>query len=802
MEHNGKISIATGIAANSYKWKNKKIEWSDLVEILTTANYTNETYKEFMNLSKTDQSKIKDVGGFVGGYLRNGRRKPSNVVNRQLLTLDIDFGTLDFWLDFILQYSCAAVLHGTHKHSDITPKYRLVIPLDREVSPDEYVAISRQIAGTLDIELFDPTTFQPERLMFWPSSPKDVEFYSEVQDGEWLSADEVLDSYQDWTDSSLWPTVDKEYDDVRKSVDKQEDPLEKKGIIGAFCRTYTMTEVMDTLLTEHYTHTSGDRYTYVRGSAANGLIVYDDKFAFSHHGTDPSGGKLCNAFDMVRIHMFGHLDEGSKASKREKLPSFKKMEEFARKDPKTKGVIAEENIALARYDFREDLEENTDSLDEQESELDMEWAKELEVDAKGKYVSSAGNLNLIFANDPRLKDAFKLNDFDGKRYTVKSLPWRKITTPEDIKNVDYSGVRNYIEDIYGITGVQKIEDSLSLEFERQSFHPVKDYLNSLEWDGVARIDEFLIKYFGTTDDIYHREALRKMMCGAVARIFRPGTKFDLVLTFVSIEGTGKSSFLDCLGKAWFSDSFMTVTGKEAFEQLQGAWIIEMAELAGLRKTEVEAVKHFITKQEDMFRPAYARTTETFKRQCVFFGTTNNSNFLKDPSGNRRFMPVDVWDVKLVDNPALMEIIKGDGTYIDQMWAEAVQLVNAGEKLYLSKEAETLARIEQHGHSEIDERVGIIEKYIYTLLPDNWEEMDVYDRRNFLNDPLSPKGTISRKGVCVAEIWCECLGKEKNDMDKYKTREINDVLRGLECLKAAKSAKSFSIYGRQRYYNVI
>jgi predicted P-loop ATPase len=470
------------------------------------------------------------------------------------------------------------------------------------------------------------------------------------------------------------------------------------------------------------------------------------------------------------------------------------MEELARKDKAVKKIIAAENIQEAKYDFTEDLTENEAVEDE-----DIEWMQDLEVDSKGNYLSTSANLNLIFANDHRLKKLFRQNDFDGKRYVFGNLPWRKVTKPEPVKNVDYSGVRNYIESIYGISGAMKIEDAMALEFEKNHYHPILDYLRSLEWDGVPRLDSLLIDYFGAEDCIYSREAIRKMMVGAVARVFEPGIKFDLVLTLVSQEqGTGKSSFFRALGQSWFSDTFITVQGKEAFEQLQGAWLIEMAELSGLRKADIEAIKHFISKQEDMFRPAYARTPETYPRQCVFIATTNESTFLRDPSGNRRFMPVDIHNIKLVDNEKLKSFL-GDKSLIDQIWAEAVYLYRKGEPLYLSKEAEKIATVQQKLHSETDERRGLIEAYLNRLLPEDWDTLDLYERRSFLEDPLSEKGKIDRVYVCVAEIWCECLGKNKEDMDRYKTRDINDIMRGLDEWEQVNSTRNFKIYGKQKYY---
>ena len=786
IKHDGKIDIAVGLGARSKVWKRKNWLWSDLVTKLITPNPTNETSKQYFAASKDERSKIKDVGGYVGGYLRGGRRKPENVVHRQLITLDIDFAHLDIWEDFTMIFENAAVLHATHSHSEENPKYRLIMPLSRECSPDEYVAVGRQIAGYLGIEYFDNTGFQPYRLMFWPSSPSDAEYYAKLQDGVWVDVDAILDSYLDWTDSSLWPTSAKQMDGISRISKKQEDPAEKRGVIGAFCRTYGISEAIGTFLKDEYVEVDDTRFTYLKGSTAGGLIAYEDKFAYSHHGTDPCGGKLCNAFDLVRIHKFGHLDSGARQPNVTKLESYRKMEEFAREDKPTKRTIANENLNSAAYDFAEDYEEA--------EVVNLDWAEDLEVDSRGRYLSSANNLNLIFANDPRLKGIFKHNQFDNKRYLFESVPWRTVPEPEVLKNVDYSGIRNYIESIYNIVGTMKIDDSLALEFQKQSFHPIKDYLSSLQWDGKDRIDSILIDYFGVVDNLYTREAIRKMLVASVARIFKPGIKFDLVLTLVGDQGTGKSTLAKKLGKQWFSDTFMTVHGKEALEQIQGAWIIEMAELSGLRKAEVEAIKHFISKQEDTFRPAYARVSETFKRQCVFIATTNKRDFLTDPSGNRRFMPVDVEILK-----ATKDIFKLEDVEIDQIWAEAVELFKSGEKLYLSDEANALAKIAQRSHGIQDERVGLIQKYLDVKLPDNWKELDVYERRVYIEDD-NQSGTRDRDYVCVAEVWCECLGKAKEDMSRYNTRDINDILKGLDDWTQANSTKNFKLYGKQKYYS--
>lgn len=792
MKFDGSIDIATGFSAKSKIWKNKKIKWSELVKKLSEEHKTNETYKEFLSANKQEQLKIKDVGGFVGAYLLNGRRKPKNVVHRQLLTLDIDFAHVDFWDDFCLQFDNAAFLHGTHKHSEANPRYRLIMPMSREATPDEYVAVARKIAGIIGIDLFDNTTFETQRLMFWQSTPKDIDYYYQFQDGPWVDVDEILDSYIDWRDTSLWPTADRRMMEIGEAAKKQEDPEDKKGIVGAFCRTFGIEESIENFLSEIYSLTDiENRYTYLKGSTAAGLMVYDNKFAYSHHGTDPCGGKLCNSFDLVRIHLFGHLDDDNDENQGTSRKSFKMMEEFALKNKDVKKTIAVENLESSKYDFSEDLED----IEEEDEifEENLEWMVELESDSKGNYLSSATNINLIFQNDKRLKGVFKQNNFDTRRYVFQSLPWRRIEKPEPIKNVDYSGIRNYIESIYGISSSLKVEDSLALEFEKNSYHPIKDYLKSLRWDKKERLDFLLIDYFGAEDNLYHREAIRKMLVAAVNRVMNPGCKFDLVLTLVGEQGTKKSTFIKKLGKEWYSDTFMTVQGKEALEQIQGAWLIEMAELSGLRKAEVESVKHFISKQEDIFRPAYARAAETFPRQCVFFGTTNKKDFLTDPSGNRRFMPVDV-----VKSRIKKDVFKDLDLEVDQIWAEAFELYRKKESLFLSKEAEVIARNEQISHSEMDERKGIIEQYLDRKLPKDWDKKDLFERKDFLADPLSGGDTI-RDYVCMAEIWCECLGKDRDSMSRYNTREINDIMKSMEEWEYMNSTRNFKIYGKQKYY---
>jgi predicted P-loop ATPase len=362
---------------------------------------------------------------------------------------------------------------------------------------------------------------------------------------------------------------------------------------------------------------------------------------------------------------------------------------------------------------------------------------------------------------------------------------------------DADNMEHYIEHSYGIS-TGKIDKALSVIYERHKFHPVRDYLDTLQWDGTERVDLLFIDYMGAEDSAYVRAVTRKTLVAAVARVMQPGVKFDNMTVFVGQQGIGKSSLIALLGRKWYSDSFTTMQGKEAYEQLQGVWIVEVAELSGMKKQEVETVKHYISKREDRYRVAYGKRVENFPRQCVFFGSTNKTDFLRDPTGNRRFWPIRTG---VPERNVWKDLTKQE---VDQIWAEAVLLYEQGETLYLPKELESEAQSVQEQHSERDDRAGIIERYLEKLLPTDWEERDMYKRREYYqsDDELGAAGTIKRTRVCAAEIWVEAFGQKIGDMQAHNIRFIHDVMRTLDNWAPFKYKAKFKLYGVQRgYYRV-
>ena len=782
IKHDGQIAIATGKSKKETHWKNKNMLYSALVEKLSTTTRTPETYAEYKKMSKTERDRIKDVGGFVGGSLKNGRRKAENVANRTLLTLDLDYVNGDIWSSIELLYDFACVMYSTHTHAPDNQRLRLVIPLSRPVLPDEYQAIARMVADDLGIDQFDDTTYEPSRLMYWPSTSSDEEYIFKVQDEPWLNPDDVLARYTfGWQDVSYWPESSRARAKITSAIKKQEDTLEKKGVIGAFCRTYTISEAIAEFLNDVYiTCADESRYTYSEGSTAGGVVVYEDKFSYSHHGTDPTSGILCNSWDLVRIHRFGHLDEDTTLSG-SKLPSFKKMEEFAIADSKVKVTMGKESMDLAGEEF--EVIENEDA-----------WLKELVYSENAALKTVPNNFALIIANDENLKGKMAYNEFSNRICVLGQLPWRKENDFSEWKDSDDSSLRIYISKVWRINSKQNCEDALKEVIIRNSFHPVKDYLSSLVWDGVSRVDTLLIDYMGAEDRTYTRFVIRKWLCGAVARIFVPGIKFDHMLVLTGAQGIFKSTFFKTLAKEWFTDSLQEVEGNQAVEKLMNSWIIEFGELQAFSKSESNAIKRFITSQEDRTRLAYDKRTSYLKRQCVFAGTTNKAEFLKDETGERRYWPVEVKEKGRTKN------VKEDlPKELDQIWAEAVALWKNGEDIYLDKEQEALARVEQEAHREVNEKEGVILQYLDILLPKNWDELDLYKRRNFLQGVDFSEGKVKRTRVCALEVWCECFEKNKSDMKKSDSIEINNILNRLKGWERSEKMIRFKEYGMQRYY---
>lgn len=797
MNYDRQIIISTGNSRRDLIWKQTTLTVSELYTRLSTPVRGTETLQEYTHMKKAQQDDLKDVGGFVGGSLNGQRRKANNMIGRDIITLDFDNvpgWQADLVVNKVEELSCSYCIYSTRKHTPSAPRLRIVIPTDRTMTPDEYEPCARRVAAHIGIGMADPTTFETCRLMYWPSCCADSEYMYKTKDAPLLSADFLLSTYVDWHNFLSWPQVPNAVSYQRLAM-KQGDPTEKNGVVGAFCRTYDVLTAMDAFLPKIYDPVDGDadRYTYLGGSTTGGAVVYDNgKFLYSHHATDPCSGRLVNAFDLVRLHKFGEKDDNAAPDTPVvKLPSYKAMCELAVSDKATVATLNREQHEQAVKEF-EGMGKIPDSEDE------GAWAEQLQRTQDGKIKSTIDNVLIILDGDPLLKGKFALNRFAGRGEVLGALPWEKNPKRRLWSDTDSNGLYWYMERFWGITSRGNIDSALDIHAAEHAFNEVQDFISSLTWDGVPRLDTLFVDYLGAKDTAYTRAVTRKAFTGAVARAMTPGCKFDNMLILSGPQGIGKSTLLDKMSRGWFNDSIRTFEGKDASELLQGVWLVEVAELDAFRKSDISRIKQFLSLRADRYRAAYGRHVKELPRCCVFFGTTNTTEFLQDTTGNRRFWPVDVGEVphtKTVWTDLNEDTIK-------QLWAEAKARWQTGEPLYLKGEEEEQARIKQEEHREVSMREGLIIDFVEKQVPVDWSKWSIDRRRDYwCGATRTPEGTtlelVDRDRIHALEIWCELFNGSAKDLKYADTREINAILERLNGWKRASSVARFGPYGTQR-----
>lgn len=809
MENSRKLVISEANNRLSKQWVTTEITWSEFVDRLGKPKITAETLDEFLSYSKSKQDDIKDVGGFVGGKLKGNLRRSEAVESRSLLTLDLDNLAYEDDTKIIKTLNglgCAYVVYSTRKHQTTKPRIRVIFPLAEDVSADEYEPIARKVAEFIGLRYCDPTTFQAVRLMYWPSHSIDSDYVFTYADKPMLDGAAILNMYVDWKDVTSWPEVPDAQKLHQNMLKKQENPLEKEGMVGAFCRRFNIYQAIDEFLPGVYEPCDvADRLTFIGGSTTAGAIVYQDGlFLYSHHATDPCSQKLVNAFDLVRLHKFGHLDIQAEVNTPvAKLPSWLAMKEWvmARTDVKKDLLKERQQKAIAEFSIVND--KNEEVLEGEIVEDDDNWKDDIQYSADGmKALSTLANIILILRNDKELKFKIFKDIFSSRILVRDGVPWdRKFETPDRIWNdTDDAGLRWYLESFYGITSTNKIMDGVSLIAEENAENKVATRLQSTQWDGEKRLETLFIDYLGCEDNVYTREISEKSLVAAVRRAIYGGIKWDNMPILIGPQGVGKSTFLKILGMDWYNDSLVNVEGKDACELIQGSWILEMGELSSLRKSELNLVKNFLSRTDDIFRASYGRRAQKYPRRCAFFGTANDTNFLRDETGNRRFWPIDCFIYK-----PKKSIFNDLNDELDQIWAEACELAkNKFYSLVLSKEAEKIAKEEQDSHSEDNVYRGIIIDYLDKKIPkDAWDSMDLFGRRAYLNDYENMKkqydesDLILRDKICVAEIWEEALKMDIRYLKKSDSIEINKILSSLYKWEKIKQSSRFGKYGVQK-----
>lgn len=796
MIYDRQITISVGASRRATNWQARTLTLSELYDRLRLPTKSTETMAEYLALSKGQQDDLKDVGGFIAGTLNGPRRKAGTVTGRDMLALDLDnipAGGTDGVVRRVEALGCGYCIYSTRKHRPDAPRLRVLLPLDRTCTADEYEPCARRMADMIGMELADPSTFEASRLMYWPSVCADGQYVYYPADKPMLSVDGLLATYADWRDVTSWPVCPGATPPARLAA-KQGDPESKHGVVGAFCRVYDVPGAMDKFLPGVYEETATPgRYTFTGGSTTGGAVLYDGgKFLYSHHATDPCGGRLVNAFDLVRLHRFGDEDDAAApGTPVNRLPSYTAMCELAAQDARVSGLLLRERWEEATEGFA------AASIGEalvDETPAGGGWMQQLKIHSKtGAPLSTIDNVWIILEHDPYLKDRFALNAFAGRGEVLGPLPWTERAERRLWGDNDNAGLYWYLEKYYQITGSRKIDGALSLHSEKHAFNEITSYLEGLRWDGAPRLDALFIDYLGAEDTPYTRAVTRKAFTAAVARAMRPGTKFDNMTILSGPQGIGKSTLLDKMSRGWFNDSIRTFEGKEASELLQGVWIVEVAELDAFRRTDVSRIKQFISQRADRFRAAYGRHVKEMPRCCVFFGTTNTGDYLQDKTGNRRFWPVDVGK-----RPASKSVWRDLDQDLDQVWAEAVMRWRLGEPLYLTGALADNARQQQEDHREISAREGLILEFLERQVPRDWSTWPLDRRRMFWGGGVAGEvELVPRERVCALEIWCELFEGQKKDMRYGDTQEINSVIAAAPGWKRTAQPLKFGYCGAQR-----
>lgn len=765
------LAILTAPKRDSRHWTQEEISWGEILDWIKTpsrikacGNYVLGTFEE-----STVRHRAPN-GNLEGADCTNLHRRKTAVAARGALTLDVDTPTEGFIELALLELDgTEALIHTTYNSTPESPRYRVIIPLDREVKPDEYHVAAASMMQRLGDEQFDQGSVEPERYMFKPSSKKVGDFRSWILHGQLCSADDLLEDFD--ADLSVLP--------MPAPSRKKRDPFAIDGTIGAFNRAYSD---FGDLISEYnlpYTEVGAERWQLAGAAAAAGMGVISPGLVFSHHANDPASGNACSAFDLARLHLFSELDEGVKSGTPvNRLPSNAAMLDLAATDSR---VVTE----LVGKDFADDLQDIADEVE------GTNWKERLRLDPKhGIPLDDIRNWDLIIAHEP----AFKVLQYNELTMAIEisgALPWRSVESAgETFSAGDRSRFALHIERVYGIrAGRGYLDDLINDVALNRRVNPVRDYLQSLQWDGVPRVETALP---GVRPNPYTRMVARKVLTAAVARMMDPGCKWDHMLVLYGTEGLGKTYWVDTMSKG-FSSALGALNNKDTLITMQRSWILTSDEGHSLKKADFDAQKEFITKTADVFRMPYDREAAVHKRHNVIWGTTNDRVFLRRQEGNRRFLIVHCQDK--VDFGSLTP------EYVDQVWAEALHLWRSGERLYVTEEEGQLAAEAREGFTEEDAMVGVLSEYLETPVPASWSEMSPDARVMHLLDAQNGQNIHDSQiqEVCSAQLWTEALGRRRGEHRRVDLLEISEAMEQIPGWKVSSERRRITGYGSQKIY---
>lgn len=760
MEPDFKLACATAPKRNSNHWLNTWITWGDLLGWMATP------------------ADHKECGDYILGTLRettknhdgtecfNLHRSKRAIVDRSAITLDLDSPTEHFLDTADLLLPWAAVLHTTFKSTPDAPRYRLIIPVAEPMAPDEYIAAAKAVMSLLGDENFDAGSSEPERYMFKPSAAKKANWFWRTYDGPLATSEALLEHWDPDLSDRPMPNL----------PNRKRDPFDLPGVSGAFNRAYEDIQVLIEEYQLPYSPAGDNRWHLVGAASMAGMGLAAPGVIYSHHANDPAYGQACTAFDLVRLHRFGDLDEKMRpGTEITRLPSYQAMMELASVDAR---VIGE----LVGLDFDKDMDDDPEA-----------WKLGLRHNRNGtELMDTVGNYDLIRDNDPLLQN-IRFNSMTLATESTEDFPWRKLGSNPALSQADRASFQMYMERTYKIRPARSVSDWMIDErAHSHAYNPVKEWLTSLSWDGIPRMEECLP---GVTPTEYTRMVARKSLVAAVARMFEPGCKWDHTLILHGKEGLGKTYWIETMSRGWTAP-LQAIGHKDTLINLQRCWIATSDEGSSMRKAEADVLKEFLTRRTDVFRLPYEREASSHPRHSVIWGTTNDDIFLRRQEGNRRFLIVRV--EKHVDRETLTD------HYVEQVWAEAVYAYRMGEVLlWLDEHESQMAAAERFAFEEEGDSTleGIIAHYTDLKFPADWFQKSVMGRVNWLRDRedgLEPEGVQRFDEICALQILIEAMGKQQAHIRRQDVLEVGRALVNLGWEKMP-GRKRMLPYGPQTVY---
>lgn len=738
------LDLSVAPSVSSRRWEAATLTWERLVD------------------RAHNPESVKDCGGYVAGRLKGTARKKGQVEYRSAVTLDADAAS-ETLPALVAGLGLRALVHSTYSHTRTHPRYRVIIPImGPGLSEEEYPRVARGLIETLGEAQFDPGSTQPERLMFWPATAAPDEYEVVECSGETATAQGLLRDF-----GGLQATPD------HKAGPKR-DPLGLPGVAGAFNRVYDMARAV-TEFHLPYDPVEGEpnRWHYTPAESEGGVIVYPDGYVFSNHASDPAYGRTLSLFDLVALHVYGGEDRAAgvpQSTAPADRPSIQRaMREFA-----ARPEIVTELVAADFADVDGD-EDGARGL--------PEWVLKFHLHPKtGKPLDDVHNWDLLMRHDPVLR-ALARNEMDLTTVTRRPFPWRAVEAGKDdaLTNADRAQISAHLQRAYNMPrpAQEQLNGVIDMVAQDNAFHPVVEYLEGLEWDGVSRVETYL----PGAADAYTRRVARLVAVQAVARALDPGVKVDNCLILTGRQGLGKSWFVETMARGWTCTLGPIEGGglRDTVMAMTRSWVTVADEGFAMKKADAEALKQFVTLTHDVIRLPYAREHVKLPRRQVIWGTTNDAVFLRAQEGNRRFLIVEVAEK--------LDFGKYSDEYVNQVWAEAVHIWKTSKaqyglkdnpELFLSASEEAAAESVRSMATEEDSMTGLIQAYLDTLVPESWVEMSPEERISWLRDEEQGivSGTHPIDVVCSLEIWEIALQRERGKHSRVDILQITNALKQL------------------------